>query len=178
MKSLPRVRTGLLRHALDGQVLVYDPRDDRVHLLDPTTACVLELLEEGGWTAETITPELARRLDVTANAGLLLLALDQLQIADLLDKNAATPTPLVDVTRRDLVRKLALTGAAALLIPAVATLTSSRAYAQSGGSINRANGAACDHSFQCLNGCCGSNSSGGCNNNVCQSTTTCSNCSA
>jgi len=128
--NLPRIRSGLLRHTLDNQVLIYDSRDDRVHLLDPTTACVLELLEEGGWTSKGITAELAVRLGVAENEAFLPLALDELRNADLLEPTAASPPAFVDVPRRELIRKLALTGAAAMLIPAIATLSATRAYAQ------------------------------------------------
>ncbi|HYN81414.1 MAG TPA: hypothetical protein VES88_07930 [Gemmatimonadaceae bacterium] len=128
--TLPRIRSGLLRHTLDNQVLIYDSRDDRVHLLDPTTACVLELLEEGGWTSEGITAELAVRLSVAPNEAFLPLALEELRNADLLEPTEASPAALVDVPRRDLIRKLALTGAAAMLVPAIATLSATRAYGQ------------------------------------------------
>ncbi len=157
MNSLPRIRAGLLRHSLDGQVLVYDSRDDRVHLLDPTTACVLELLEEGGWTPDGIRAELVQRLDVTPDAGFLALALDQLRVADLLDQSAPQPEPMVDVTRRDMIGRLAMTGAAALLVPAIATLTATPGYAQGtlfgvGGPCTTA--ANCLPNYFCCSGQC------------------------
>ncbi len=152
MTSLPRVRAGLLRHSLDEQVLVYDSRDDQVHLLDPTTACVMELLEEGGWTEPKIIPEVARRLKITPNQDLVALALDQLGRAGLLDESSAPTTKLVDVNRREMVRKLAFTGAAALLVPAVATLTATRGHAQ--GSFLGAAGSACLYDGNCQSGNC------------------------
>lgn len=152
MNSLPRVRAGLLRHSLDEQVLVYDSRDDQVHLLDPTTACVMELLEEGSWTEPKIVPEVARRLRITPNEDLVTLALDQLGSAGLLDENSAAPTALGGVNRREMVRKLAFTGAAALLVPAVATLTATRGYAQ--GSFLGAAGSACLYDGNCQSGNC------------------------
>lgn len=152
MNSLPRVRAGLLRHSLDEQVLVYDSRDDRVHLLDPTTACVMELLEEGGWTEPKIIPEVARRLNIAPNADLVALAIDQLGTTGLLDKSSAAPARLVDVNRREMVRKLAFTGAAALLVPAVATLTATRGYAQ--GSFLGLAGSPCTYDGNCQSGNC------------------------
>ena len=158
MISLPRIRSGLLRHPLDQQVLVYDPGTEQVHLLDPTTACVLELLEEGEWSREKIPSEITRRLGVAPDAGYFALALDELRKAGLLDE-ANRPDPLVDVTRRDLVKRLALTGAAALLVPAVTTLTATRGYAQ-GSPVLLANGQACPGgnstcaSNLCCNGFC------------------------
>jgi PqqD family protein of HPr-rel-A system len=143
----------LLRHSLDEQVLVYDARDDQVHLLDPTTACVMELLEEGGWTEPRIVPEVARRLRITPNDDLVTLALDQLSRADLLDKSSAAPSLLGDVNRREMVRKLAFTGAAALLVPAVATLTATRGYAQGGSRLTPAGGS-CTWDGNCVSGNC------------------------
>lgn len=152
MTSLPRVRAGLLRHSLDGQVLVYDSRDDRIHMLDPTTACVMELLEEGGWTEPKMVSEVARRLKITPNADLVKLAFDQLGKTGLLDENAPAPVKLVDVNRREMVRKLAFTGAAALLVPAVASLTATRGYAQ--GSMLTPAGGPCTWDGNCQSGNC------------------------
>lgn len=162
MKPLPRVRTGLLQHKLDEQVLVYDPCGDRVHLLDPTTACVLTLLEEGGWTREGIAAELTRRLGVTPSGSLLPLALEELRAADLFDSSAEAPTPLVDVTRRDLLRKAAMTGAAALLIPAIVTFTATPGYAQASGAGALGLCALCTSTAQCASSrTCDSSAKGG-----------------
>lgn len=130
MNSLPQVRAGLLRHQLDGQVLIYDTREDRVHLLDTTTGHVFELLEQGDRSAEGIVAELATRMNSIEGESLLQLSLDELRKADLLVDAEAPTEPLSDISRRDLVRKLGLAGAAALLIPTITTLTATRAYAQ------------------------------------------------
>ena len=50
VKINPSLRSGLLTHRLDGQLMVYDKRDDQIHLLDGTTATVFELLEKGAST--------------------------------------------------------------------------------------------------------------------------------
>ena len=130
MNSLPRVRPGLLRHELDGQMLIYDAVQDRVHLLDSTTGQVYELLEEGGRTREGIVSELAARMSALDSDSLLQLSLEELRKADLLDDRAVPVAPLSEMNRRALLRKVGLAGAAALLIPAIATLTPGRAYAQ------------------------------------------------
>lgn len=154
MESLPRIRSGLLRHELEGQVLVYDSRHDRIHLLDPTTGCLLELLQEGGWTAEGVIAEIADRLKIAADSGLVSLALDELRAADLLDQAAPVPAPLIDVNRRAVLRKLAMTGAAAALIPAVATFTATAGYAQ--GSLLGVGGLCGTNNGLCASGrCCG-----------------------
>jgi hypothetical protein len=150
MSTLPRVRPGLLRHRLDEQILVYDPRDDKVHLLDPTSACVLDLLEEGGWSSERMIGEVARRLNVAANEDLVALSLDELRKADLLDSGATPVAPMTDLRRRDMLRKVGLAGAAALLIPAITTITAAPAYAQS----CRLTPSACSLGIQCCSGIC------------------------
>lgn len=155
MTSLPRVRSGLLRHSLDQQVLVYDRRDDVVHLLDPSTGCVLQLLEEGSWTSEGITAEIASRLNVEADPGFLLLALAELRKANLLaEGNESVPDD--GVNRRDVMRKLIAAGAAAVLVPTIATLTATKAYAQTSGVGIAAVCASDPHCISdiCCNGIC------------------------
>ena len=150
MNTLPRVRPGLLRHHLDEQVLVYDARDDKVHLLDPTTACVLELLEEGKWSASRIMEEVARRVNVAPSDALLALSLEELRKADLLDDSIAPLAAVTDVRRREMLRKVGLAGAAALLIPAITTLTATSAYAASCFLVTHV----CTTGGQCCSGAC------------------------
>src|SRR6266540_1606510 len=155
MNSLPRVRPGLLRHELDGQVLIYDAREDRVHLLDTTTGHVFELLEHGDRSAEGIVSELATRMNTVESESLLQLSLDELRKADLLEDAPAVPA-LSDISRRDLLRKVGLAGAAALLVPAIATLTATPAYAQAsclpaGATCLRGGAISCCHPLTCTN---------------------------
>lgn len=152
MTALPRIRTGLLKHPLDKQVLVYDTTQDRVHLLDPTTACVLELLEESTWTLEGISDQIVARLDLVPNPGFLPLAIEELRNAGLLDQSTEIAEPLFDVKRRELLRNIAVTGVAALLIPAVASLTATRGYAL--GSIAHGNCNTCTTGADCISGNC------------------------
>jgi hypothetical protein len=156
MNSLPQVRAGLLRHQLDGQVLIYDTREDCVHLLDTTTGHVFELLEQGGRSREGIVAELAARMNSIEGESLLQLSLDELRKADLLVAAQAHTEPLSDISRRDLVRKLGLAGAAALLVPTITTLTATRAYAQasclpSGHTCAGGSPPACCSPFTCIN---------------------------
>lgn len=156
MNSLPRIRPGLLRHELDGQVLIYDAREDRVHLLDTTTGHVFELLQEAGKTHDSIVSELGSRMNSIESESLLQLSLDELRKADLLDDAATAVPALSDISRRDLLRKVSLAGAAAVLIPAIATLTATSAYAQasclaSGATCLDAGGLPCCHPLACRN---------------------------
>src|SRR5260221_12640693 len=116
MSSIPRVRPGLLRHSMDDQILVYDPREDKVHLLNPTTACVLDLLQEGGWSEERMRDEVARRRNIEPSAELLSLSFDELRKADLLVPNAAPIARVSDLVRQSIVRSTGLAGLSAMRI--------------------------------------------------------------
>ena len=152
MSSIPRVRPGLLRHGMDEQILVYDPREDKVHLLNPTTACVLDLLQEGGWSEERMRDEVASRMKIEPSAELLSLAFDELRKADLLDASDAPIAPVSDLARREMLRKIGLAGAAALLIPVITTLTASPAAAVCTGLT--AAGGPCTLGTTCCSGIC------------------------
>lgn len=137
MISLSKVRTNVLCHQLDDQFLVYDPTANVVHLLDPTTACVMELLKEGGRTVEEITDELGRRINYGPSPGLLLLALEELRKAHLLDESEGLRKPISGpgMFRRAMVKKVVAAGAAALLVPLVVSIDPENAYAQASACV-------------------------------------------
>ena len=132
MISLSKVRTDVLSHQLDDQVVVYDPRSDAVHLLDQTTGCVMELLKEGGRSVDELTEELGRRIGYGPSPGLLLLALEELRRAKLLDESEGPRKPISGpgMFRRAMLKKVAAAGATALLVPLVVTITPGAANAQ------------------------------------------------
>ena len=172
MNQLPSLRAGLLRHRLDNELLVYDSREEQIHLLNPSTFAVVEMLEEG-LDADTMASRLAAQNKTESGADILALALDELAKAKLLEAKTPAVSPLVlDGTRRQMIVKAAGLGAA-LLLPAIITLTPKKASAAS----NLADGAACVQSTECASNCCGKNSSGTCTSNVC-SPASCTNCNA
>lgn len=172
MKSIPSLRQGLLRRHLDDELLVYDARTDEVHLLNSSTAKVVDQIGKGGDWSE-VAAELGEESGADAGAEILALALDDLARARLLDHEAAVEAELPAETRRQMIQKLAGLSAA-LLIPAVLTLAPRTAYAQ---ASPLANGLACDLSSQCQSGCCQQSTSGACQNKTCvASTATCANC--
>jgi len=152
MSSIPRVRPGLLRHSMDDQILVYDPREDKVHLLNPTTACVLDLLQEGGWSEERMRDEVARRMNIEPSAELISLSFDELRKSNLLNTSAAPIAPVSDLARREMLRKVGLAGAAALLIPVITTLTATPAAAVCTGL--KTAGQACTLGSECCSTIC------------------------
>ena len=143
MTSLPSLRQGILRHPLDDQVLAYDTTQNRIHLLDQTTATVVELLERGD-SADEIVATLEMRNKLSGGEELLALALDELAEAELTEDNAQAPTRIPELTRREMLSKFAGIGAA-VLIPTVLSLTPSPASAQ---SLLQC-GAPCAQTLQC-----------------------------
>lgn len=168
MDQKPSLRPGLLRHRLDNELLVYDTKEEQVHLLNPTTFAVVEMMEEG-IDSETMASRLGAQNNTDAGADILALALDELAKAKLLETSAQMRSPLVpDGTRRQMIQRAAGLGAA-LLIPAIVTLTPRAASAATNVGI----GGACANSFECVSACCQANASGGCvaaNNGTCVAT--------
>jgi hypothetical protein len=158
MTSLPPVRSGILQHPLGDELLVYDTERDKLHLLDGTTATVLDLMSKGE-AAEAIASKIEPQAGGQSGSDLLSLAIEELEKAGITE--AGPSAPLVpDVTRRAMLQKLAGVGIAAL-IPAIITLTPNPAYAASVKTC----GAACNSGVDfCSNAacpvCCGNNSHG------------------
>lgn len=161
MTPLPSLRTGLRRHQLDGQLLVFDAQAEQVHLLDGTTAAVVEMLDQGV-PSDAIAERLGADEGTAAGATLLALALDQLAEARLIAPSASAVAPIIEPTRRQMIQRVAGLGAA-LMVPAIVTLTPRRAYAATGGAV----GSTCNASGQCASGCCKASGSGA---NTCVST--------
>jgi hypothetical protein len=126
--SLPLLRRGLVKHRLGDEVLIYDAAIESIHLLDGTTARVAESLDQGRDEID-IVAELEVQPGSGAGDSLLALALDELSKADLIEYSQP-PLPMTDVTRRQLLQKLAAVGAG-LVIPMVLSLTPSSAGAAS-----------------------------------------------
>ena len=162
MNSLPSVRSGLLRHSLGDDLLVYDPAADEVHLLDASTKKVFEMLDR-----RADEKEIVGSLNAASAGGsdVLALAIDQLTMSGLLERSADNAErPVFDVTtRRQAVQRLAA-ASAAILIPTIVTVTPNAVGAQ---TINRPVGAACTTDTQCASGCCATNASGTCLQGVC-----------
>jgi hypothetical protein len=164
MKALPSVRKGVLRHNLDSELLVYDPADEQIHLLNPSAAKVLDMMLEG-FDYQRIVAELEADAPKGSGEDLLELAIGELAAARLFEeKNVFERASMQPTTRREMLLRAASIGAV-IAIPTVLTLAPNKAIAQGGTSLT--NGTACARSNQCLSGCCGGNSAGGCTSNHC-----------
>lgn len=162
MRSSPEAlplarRDDLLIEELDGELVVYDLRAHQVSCLNPAAAVVWRLCD-GARDASQLAAELAARTRLPNDPELALLCLSQLRSADLLMPSE----PLPAVTRRRLMRRLALKAGLAAMLPLV---TSVRAEAQ-------VSLASCVHRSQCLlpqNQCSPCYQGGQVNENQCES---------
>lgn len=167
MTSLPSIRPGLLRHQLLDQVLVYDTDNDKLHLLDRTTATVVELLEKGH-NSEAIAAKLEQQQGTHGGSELLDLALDELAKADLTENGAKVSVRIPEVTRRQMLQSFASIGAA-VLIPAIVTLTPARAYALTSSQCDFP----CTATSQCTGQPCSCCKATGIDKNTCRISSSC-----
>jgi hypothetical protein len=159
MTRLPPVKAGLLTTELDGQQLIYDQHAEAIHLLDPTTARVLDLLQRGTRTKEEIIGKLSNIESTHSGAALFELALQELRKAELLDENTSSDAPIVGISRRETLRKLSLAGAAAAIIPTIVTLSATQAFGQ-GSCLPKK--ACCNVDAECCSNKCDPSTTTGC----------------
>lgn len=159
MTSLPGVRAGLLCNELDGQMLIYNQHADSIHLLDPTTARVFELLQVGARTKEEVVSKLTDIDGSRSGAALFDLAIEELRKAELLDERVSSAATITGIGRRELLLKLALTGAAAAIVPTIVTLSATRAFGQ-GSCLPKK--ACCNVNADCCSDKCDPSTATGC----------------
>ncbi len=144
----PERRIDLILQCLDDELLVYDPRDHRVHCLNATARAVWEHCD-GRTPVEAIAREVARELGAPADPDLADLALARLAEAGLL----AGPLPAGRhrVSRREASRRLLAAGVASALLPVVQSILAPTA-AEAGTCSG--SGFACVIPAHCCSGVC------------------------
>ena len=100
--------------------MVYDPRSDNGHLLNPSSATVFESCD-GATSREAMASRVAARTGLPVDPAIVDLALQDLAAAGLLDERSATTEP-AGVDRRTLMRRLALGAGAVALLPVIDTI--------------------------------------------------------
>jgi hypothetical protein len=147
--QLPRQRTyDLVVHDLPDEVLVYDRRSDRAHCLNHTAALVWRACD-GTRAPQEIAGKLTIELDAPVSEDLVLIALAQLDKFHLLEPSRLYSLPQPAISRREMVRTLAVAGAVALpVITSIVAPTPAQA-----GSCKHAN-ATCSTGADCCSGVC------------------------
>lgn len=119
MPITPRARTTeLLIEELEDELLVYDLAADRAHRLNPTAATVFRQAD-GTRTVQDIVDALAKQVGVLADEDLVLITLDELVEAGLVEDYATRSTKDARSSRRKFIQRAGAVGAAAAALPIV-----------------------------------------------------------
>lgn len=109
----------IVTESLGAETIVYDKMSHRAHSLNQTVALVWASAN-GERSVDQIAEILHRDLGLPTDRDVVLMALQELSEAGLLEKPVETANNLM--SRRQLARKLAMVGASAAVVPLVATV--------------------------------------------------------
>jgi hypothetical protein len=120
----PQARRSQLRTetSAEGGLVIYDQQTDAGHVLNPTSAAVFELAD-GTRSVPQIAQSLAERGELPADEEIVLLALQELDQAGLLELTGPSGPK---VSRRKLLSRLAMGAPAAALLPGIDSINSMR----------------------------------------------------
>ncbi len=113
---LPNRTAGLIVEDIEDETIVYDPKVDRMHSLNPTAAFIFRLCD-GATHVDHAARRLAKRVGGRTDARLVDLALQRLSRARLIEPSRGRP--LAVVSRREVAKALGFTGALSALLPVV-----------------------------------------------------------
>jgi hypothetical protein len=128
MNPLAR-KSDLFAEQLPNEVVLYDKNSNKVHCLNKTAATVWEN-SDGSHTVEELAQIVGAKLGTAVDTNMVLLAVAELEKADLMETGSVEiPHPAV-TSRREVVGKVALAGAAL-----VATMMASAPAAHASGGV-------------------------------------------
>lgn len=150
MRPLARTEN-LLKREIDGEVVVYDLERDKAHCLNPTAAAVFRLAD-GTRNVDALARDLHDELGVPEDEGVVLLALDRLREARLLDLSVDV-SEARGYTRRQALERLGVGAAAAgAMLPVVKSLLAPTAAQAAGSCLDP--GEPCTDGQQCCSAVC------------------------
>jgi hypothetical protein len=119
-------REGLFSERLADETILYDKVNHTAHTLNQTVAMVWESAD-GDKSVNELARMLHGKLGLPADRGVVLLALEQLQAAGLLNAYQEDAYQEVEketelTSRREVARRLALAGVSAAMVPLVASV--------------------------------------------------------
>lgn len=136
----------IITQEMPNETLVYDLKTHKAHCLNKTAALVWNRCD-GNSTIEEITERLANELNSPIDISIVLLSIESLSAAGLLEESLAIETK--DINRRQMMRKATI--GAAITIPLVASIIAPEA---AHAATCRPIDALCTTSSQCCSGCC------------------------
>jgi hypothetical protein len=104
-----------------GELVVYDQKRHRVHILNRTSALVWRHCD-GQTTVADMATLLHSELNLPADEEVVWLALRKLERAHLLRERLMRPAGAAGITRLEAIRKLRVAGIAAVLLPVVTSI--------------------------------------------------------
>ncbi len=132
--NTPRARsTDLITTRIDDELVVFDQAQNVGHSLNRTATLIFEHAD-GTHSIADLVALLQAELNENADEDLVLMTLDKLRRAHLMEEAPIRAAEAVRSTRRRFVRKIGLVGALTLLLPVVETVVApTPAMAQSPG---------------------------------------------
>lgn len=120
MNTPPKSRKDdLVIQELDGEVMVYDLKENKALCLNQTSALIWQLCD-GNQTPKEISIKLSQKLKSKANEELVWLALSQLKKEKLIENGNELTNPFVGMNRREILKKVGL--ATMIALPVVASI--------------------------------------------------------
>ena len=110
MKPLAR-KVDIFVENLPEEVVLYDKTNNKVHCLNKTAAAIWEGCD-GTRTVDNLAHIVAAKLGTPADRKLVLLALEELEKANLVEAGTVTAPHAAFTSRRDAMGKMALAGSA------------------------------------------------------------------
>jgi hypothetical protein len=132
---VPRAREDrLVVQELPDEVLVYDLNRHKAHCLNRTAAFIWRHCD-GRTSVAKLATLLRKELKSPVDEAVVWLALDHLGRAHLLGERVMPPAGAPRLSRREVMRKLALAGALSVLLPAVTSIVAPTATEAASGCL-------------------------------------------
>ena len=148
VQPLPKARTEqLVIKELSDETLVYDETNHEAHCLNRTAAFVWRHCD-GRTSVAKIARLLTKEMNTPVSEQLVWFALSQLEKAQLLEKHLPRPINVVQISRRELMRRLGI--AAAVALPLVTSIVAPTTAEAASGCLGA--GQLCTSTAQCCPG--------------------------
>jgi Coenzyme PQQ synthesis protein D (PqqD) len=148
----PLARTdGLVINDLPEETVVYDRESHKAHCLNRTAALVWRRCD-GRTVPAQIARSLREELQAPVSEDLVWYALEQLGKDELLAENFQRPARAVQLSRRELVKRLGL--AAVVALPLITTIVAPTPVQAAASNCVDCNGILCCPPAQCVSGAC------------------------
>jgi hypothetical protein len=153
MKTFPRARvSNLVMKEMPDEVLIYDLTHHKAHCLNQSAALIWQHCD-GATSISILAQLLSENLQAPVDEEIVWTAVQELSLAQLLERPYAPPAQRPPISRRQALRKLSWTAAMVPMITSIVAPTA-QAAGTCTGTTERPIGAACELDCQCASGFC------------------------